>query len=288
MSSSSSTCIAKPHVPGCLCEKCHYEMVSDSPSPYDKGVAEHLGAMFYGGVPILTGDALKAAKRSLVAVPSSSVGRVNNFKKHVGKGKGKGKTGINQSISKSYFQNGGRPGILKSIGIPAITTMLNFDTTFITTSTTVPTYGALFFRLSYFDNYAQYTSLFDQYMFHEVEVWIENTKTSAVVTQSKYVTCLDHDDANTPSSYNQVADRVSSLQTDNLCAHYHRFVPHMAIAAYSGTFVSFTNEPPTWIDSASPDVQHYGLKGASVATPDSVMTYNLFCRARLSFRATGI
>lgn len=61
----------------------------------------------------------------------------------------------------------------------------------------------------------------------------------------------------------------------------------MAVAVYSGAFTSFANAPSSWIDSGSPNVQHYGLKAAVTATA-AVQTYNLQVRARVSFRQPGL
>lgn len=38
------------------------------------------------------------------------------------------------------------------------------------------------------------------------------------------------------------------------------FKPRMAVAAYAGAFTSYANLPDQWIDAASPNVQHYGVK----------------------------
>jgi len=70
------------------------------------------------------------------------------------------------------------------------------------------------------------------------------------------------------------------MSTDS---HYRKFIPHVAVASYSGTFTSFTNEVAPWIDIASPSVQHYGLKTACTPTT-AVVQYTARARLSVSFR----
>jgi len=60
--------------------------------------------------------------------------------------------------------------------------------------------------------------------------------------------------------------------------------PHIATAAYSGVFTSFKNEPSTWIDVASPGVQHYGLKVAADVTSTNSVAIKMFVRVWVQFR----
>jgi len=62
----------------------------------------------------------------------------------------------------------------------------------------------------------------------------------------------------------------------------------MAVAAFSGAFTSYSNVPAGWIDSASPGVQHYGLKLYFESTPFGVISYEYSVRAKVSFRGPGI
>jgi len=61
----------------------------------------------------------------------------------------------------------------------------------------------------------------------------------------------------------------------------------MAVAAYSGAFTSYSNLVGGWIDSASPAVQHYGIKLATPIATGSI-AYTMTARAVVSFRSPGI
>lgn len=154
------------------------------------------------------------------------------------------------------------------------------------TSTTVPTYVGLTFALNGLNGYASYTALFDQYIIDELEVWIE----PATVTSTYYSelsTAIDVDDGNTPSTTGQVADKQGSLVGLGASGRYHRWVPHVAVATYSGAFTSYGNVPPMWIDVGSPGVQHFGLKIAAAPT-SIVISYQISVRAKCRFRDPNV
>jgi hypothetical protein len=157
------------------------------------------------------------------------------------------------------------------------------------TSVTVPTFGANAFSLNDFVMRTEYTGLFDQYKIELFEIWIEPLNSQSVTSASvgMVVSAVDFDDATTPSTISSVESKQNSITSGGYDGHYHRFHPHMAVAAYSGAFTSFSNEPAGWIDSASPSVQHYGIKYAATVT-GNVMTFALSLRARVAFKQGGI
>jgi hypothetical protein len=156
-----------------------------------------------------------------------------------------------------------------------------------TTSTVVPTYLGLAFTLNNFISYSDYLSVFDQYKIDWIEVWIESRAPQGTTVPSLLTTAIDFDDANTPTSLSEVERKQASLTGSSLSGRYFAFKPHMAVAAYSGTFTSYSNIEAGWIDSASPGVQHFGLKVAIDTTPvASVVTVTT--RAHVSFRASGL
>lgn len=166
--------------------------------------------------------------------------------------------------------------------------MRGYVSNFLLTSTTVPTFNSILFTLSSLGGYVNYTALFDQYHIQTVEVWLEPaTPSQTNVSYAELASCVDLDDSNTPATIAAVADHPGALLAQGSSGRYHKWVPHIATASYSGAFTSFQNEKSTWIDSASPSVQHYGFKVAAAQT--SVATaYNLCYRCRVSFRAPGI
>jgi hypothetical protein len=150
-----------------------------------------------------------------------------------------------------------------------------------------PVYSAFNIALSSFSDYAEYTGLFDQYRIVQAEVWLVPNSVVTNTAMGDVVTAVDLDDANTPTSFNQVASKGGALITGGQAGHYHCWEPHVALAAYSGAFTSYANEGPQWIDSGSPAVSHFGFKTA-IQTSGVVTGYNLQCRILVEFRAPGI
>lgn len=158
---------------------------------------------------------------------------------------------------------------------------------FLVSSVAVPAYASSQFTISGFADNAAYLSLFDQYRIDQIECWLEPTAAQGTTVFSDLATCVDLDDATAPTSYASVEGHQGSLSGLGGNGRYHKWQPHIAVSAYQGTFAGFTNIPATWIDSASPNVQHYGFKCAVVASPVAI-TYNLHVRALVSFRAPGL
>jgi hypothetical protein len=156
-----------------------------------------------------------------------------------------------------------------------------------TTSTSVPAFGENQFTIAAADNYTEYLALFDQYRIDMIEVWIDPVAAQGSTVFSTVATCVDLDDANAPSSLAQVSCHQGSLVANGGVSRYHCWKPHAAIAAYSGTFTSFVNEPSPWCDSGSISIQHYGLKYAALPTPASVAYRGLF-KLHCTFRAPGV
>jgi len=196
-----------------------------------------------------------------------------------------------QAISKFFNEVASRPipmqvGLEQSIQV----SMVIPTATLFTTSSSSAVFSATAFTLSSFADSALYTALFDQYMIEQIEVWIEPMAPQSQ-TFGSISSVVDLDDATVPTTIAQVDTRAGVLTGMGAAGHYHRWRPHVAVAEFSGTFVSFGNVPSTWIDSASPNVQHYGLKtaaalvvtGVTVATP-----YEITTRAIVRFRAPGL
>jgi hypothetical protein len=139
--------------------------------------------------------------------------------------------------------------------------------------------------LSSFPNVTEYTNAFDQYRIDQLEVWLElvGNQDAALGT---LVTAVDLDDANVPTGPTQIQDKQGALVGSGAAMRYHRWVPHVAVAEYSGAFTSYGNVPATWIDTASPGVLHWGFKTAAAAY--TVASYNLTVRAVISFCAPGL
>jgi hypothetical protein len=153
--------------------------------------------------------------------------------------------------------------------------------TFFTTSTTVNTYGSVNFTVNSIDQITQLAAVFDQYRIDLVECWLENLNQET--TNSHYVSVIDYDDSNALTVYQTANDYQNAVDSGIQIGHYRRFVPHVAVAAYSGSFASFMNVTAPWIDCSSLTVQHYGLKVA--AQPTQVASTITCCyRLTVSFR----
>jgi len=154
--------------------------------------------------------------------------------------------------------------------------------TLVTTSTSTPSFGSLYFTVAGLDQISSLTAVFDQYRINMVEAWIlpffgtSNGYTS-------YSSVIDYDDASNLTTYAQALDYTNVVETQISNGHYRKFVPHVAVAAFSGTFTSYENVTAPWIDCSSTAVQHYGLKIASPATSVS-STITATYRLHVSFR----
>lgn len=231
-------------------------------------------------------ELIKQHKTRMVAVPAGLV-----MNSRIGRSRGKMFKGKKSLMSKSYNPVAGRPMSNVQNKIRTYTANLRYDVTnIVQTSTTVPTFGASTFVLSSFDNYLEYLGLFDQYKIDEIEVWIEPAfgPAQSLTSVGQLYSCVDLDDANTPTTIISVEAHQSCITTSTVAGHYHKWVPHMAVAVYSGAFTSFANSPADWIDAASPNVQHYGVKLATTTSTTSTLTMAMQVRAKVSFRQSGL
>jgi hypothetical protein len=71
---------------------------------------------------------------------------------------------------------------------------------------------------------------------------------------------IDYDDATGLTSAAQAQGYNNCITLSPGESLSRTFRPHMALAAYSGSFGSFANVEPMWIDAANTGVQHYGIK----------------------------
>jgi len=148
---------------------------------------------------------------------------------------------------------------------------------------------ALNFTLNQMQNVSALTSLFDQYRIEKVEVWILARNGGVALGASAFygqlLSVIDYDDSTTISAA-QAEAYSNCVISDARVGHYRAFVPHIATAAYSGTFTSYANENSPWIDCASSTVQHYGLKAVVTAADvgADVLHFNVFFRLHAVLR----
>lgn len=150
-------------------------------------------------------------------------------------------------------------------------TLFNIELSYIatiSTSTTVQTTGALVFQLSNSPQAQSYTTIFDRYRMIQANVKFIQYIASA--NAAPIYTVLDYDDGNAPSSVAALLAYGSLKITPAGQIDERTLTPRIATAAYSGTFTSYANvSSRTWIDSASPSVDYFGVKYAVPLTATS-------------------
>ncbi len=122
--------------------------------------------------------------------------------------------------------------------------------------------NAYYGQLNFLSNAAAFTSLFDQYKILAMRyTFIPRTNVvSGTAYNPPMYSCIDYDDAVPITSRSEMTQRSNVAVTQVYESLQRTFKPHVAVAAYSGTFTSYKNEPADWIDVLSPGVQHYGIK----------------------------
>jgi len=236
----------------------------------------------------LSGTALAAAKLSLTALPSGAIVSVRGRRGRKKKGSKSRDSDVGKAISKFYNMVAGRPKKLVASLEQSITVIL--ETPVSITPLPITFVGRAFsFVISTFSSATAYLATFDQYMIREIEVWLESSAVLTNEISGTLITAIDLDDAVIPPAASNVGSKQGSITSSANTGHYHRWQPHVAVAVYSGAFTSFGNTPMQWCDSASPLIQHYGLKLAYTAdvgaTPHNL---RLSVRAKVSFRAPGL
>lgn len=194
-------------------------------------------------------------------------------------------------------QKGGKAVLFSNIDPPRFTGVTRYDNApykfqqmvsfgSYTSSTGGGTAWTSNFELSQVDQSADFTAIFDQYRIKEVEWWFiprMSVSQSGTANTGNIVSVVDYDDDTTLPNLTTGLDYQNALLSAGTTGHYRRFVPHAAIAAFSGSFTSYVNATSPWIDAASPGVRHYGIKAYWTAT-DVVYTIDCFARIHFEFR----
>lgn len=159
----------------------------------------------------------------------------------------------------------------------------------IVSSTTAPVFRSLFFKFSDISDSTELGGIFDQYKFGKVSIRVvPNIKESISSTPilGRNYSVIDFDDANAFTSITDPLDYSNCRVHEPIDTMQVELVPHFAYSAFAtGVFSSFANSAPRWIDCASPDVQHYGVKYAIGNTTTSI-TYTITCRYEIYLRMT--
>jgi len=176
--------------------------------------------------------------------------------------------------------------LVKDVIIPPIKrnkvyTFEQSTTTTITSSTTLEVDGGFQLNLAALGLSSSFTNIFDAYRI--IGATFKFVPITTVTGQILF-TAIDYDDINTTTITNLL--QYETLKMSPSGSYFERsFVPRVAPALYSGTFTSFGQNSYQWIDCASTNVQHYGLKYGFPIAPNSV-SYQIVVVYKIQFRNT--
>jgi hypothetical protein len=149
-------------------------------------------------------------------------------------------------------------------------------------------FGANAITLSSLTNYSAFTSIFDSYKIDLVEYKFTLRNAGASGNYPTLVLYPDWDDATAPASVNVAQSHPRAVLhtfTPNRPMATMALVPRIAQAAYQGVFAGYSQPiGPTWVDSGSPSVAHYGIKWAAYNLGDSTQVIDVSVKAWVSFR----
>jgi len=162
----------------------------------------------------------------------------------------------------------------KSVSLPTVTT-----------STTLGTAIGYIFRLSDSNDAVSLGSCFEQFRIAQVTIsFIPQAIGSNSTSQPALSTCIDYDDASTPSSLSSILENDTSKTT--MVGHVHTRVlnPQLVTSVYNGAFAAYANLPRnTWVDSVYTNTDFYGLKLYMPSTA-VVQSYTVIAKYLLQFR----
>lgn len=160
-------------------------------------------------------------------------------------------------------------------------------------SATADAMATLYFTLADLVQSTSFTALYDQYritdivttfIINNVNAVSYNVATAGTIATSALFYAVDLDDATVVTPLTSLME-YENVQCEPLAlgkAFSVHFKPHVALAAYSGTFTSYANAGSHWLDCGSPAIQHYGLKFGLPSpnnisnTPSLITIYNTY------------
>lgn len=158
-------------------------------------------------------------------------------------------------------------------------------------STTVPTSIAWQFRLNTVSNFAEFTSLYDNYRINKVVVKFVPRSTNnaqGANERGNFYSCLDFNDDTAFTASTAVADileRSNVRITRSTSVHTRVFTPALSAAAYrAGATFAYSPKFKQWVDMTYPDCAHYGLKFVIANQDDLDMVYDYFITYYMSFK----
>jgi hypothetical protein len=158
----------------------------------------------------------------------------------------------------------------------------------ITSSTSVPVFGAFSYSMNDVNQVASYGAVFDQYRIIGIETsFYPATQTNGNTSQGLFYSVIDYDDAASFSSVAAATEYQNCIVNPGYVTFSRSLQPKLDMAAYAGggVFTSYASMNKQWIDFASSGVLHYGLKYAWSAT-SSACTMNVSSKYLIEMRNT--
>lgn len=179
---------------------------------------------------------------------------------------------------------------------PHAVKLMYIDTTI--NSNVTSQYGGINFQLDKFNGFASYSAAFDSYRLRKVAVifiprvndhTLANKATATTTVVAGIFTCKDYDDSSAPSSLGEIMEYGNAMIHGPFEQFEMKLRPKISMAAYqSGAFTGYTQaDDTTWIDCASDDVEHYGIKWGTAPCGGSQTTFqdwDVYVKGWLEFR----
>jgi len=175
-----------------------------------------------------------------------------------------------------------------------VTRQITGPTTITATPTSVVN-NTTYFQLSNLDNSASFENVFDQYRIDAIRMTckpqnnaiglVTNSTTSLVPLYC----VIDYDNTSNLSTAAAAREYDNVICLEPGESFVRVFSPRVAVAAYSGAFSSFENSTAPWIDCASPNVQHYGVKilvPGATAAQTMLQSWDVTYEYFMSFKST--
>jgi len=157
----------------------------------------------------------------------------------------------------------------------------------ITSSNAVNQFQAFAVQLNNVDQYSSMIAVFDQYRIVMAEFVFMPTGNQLNTSSfaGLFTTVVDYDDVTPLTSVAAALDYSNSMTGEGYQPQRRVFKPHVAIAAYQSVGVTsgYANVESPWIDAASYNVQHYGVKTVWTVTT-AAYRYDVVVRLWLQFR----
>jgi len=155
----------------------------------------------------------------------------------------------------------------------------------IVSNSTAPVTGAYAITLSGFPGYNSPATTFDSYRITYISInFVPFGITAAAnATLGQLTTAIDYADAS-PVDQSQLLQNDTSMVVQTGQFFERRFVPRIAVAAYSGAFTSYAQSEGEWVDTSSPAVQYYGLKYSQSISSSANTGYSPYVYAIVEFK----